>query len=175
MPPRSAIERLPEELKAELDRRLVASGFGGYVALSEWLAAQGYQIGKSSIHKYGTAFEKKLGALRIASEQAKAIAEAVGDDQNAMGEALVNLAQEKAFGVLLDMQIDPEQQDFSRLTRSIAELNRAAVQQKKFAEEAREKVAAKLAALEAEQSSGQPTLDAATLQRVREEIYGIFS
>lgn len=173
MPPRNAIERLPEELKAELDRRLVASGFGGYVALSEWLGEQGYQIGKSSIHKYGSAFEKKLGALKIASEQARAIAEAVGDDQNAMGEALVNLAQEKAFGVLLDIEIDPEQQDFSKLTRSIAELNRAAVQQKKFAEEVREKLSTKFKSLEAESQGPKATLDPETLRRVREEIYGL--
>lgn len=171
MPARSAVQQLPEEIRTELDRRLVASGFGGYEALSAWLGEQGLEISKSSLHRYGSAFEKKLGALRIASQQAKAIAEAVGDDQNAMGEALVNLAQEKAFNVLMEMDIDPEGQDFSKLTRSIAELNRAAVQQKKFAEEVRAKVEAKFKSLE--EGATAKGLDAETLRQVRESIYGL--
>lgn len=168
---RSAVTQLPDEIRAELDRRLVASGFGGYVQLSDWLAEQGLEISKSSLQRYGSQFEKKLGALRVASQQAKAIAEAVGDDQNAMGEALVNLAQEKAFQVLMDMDIDAETQDFSKLTRSIAELNRAAVQQKKFAEEVRAKVEAKFKSLE--EGATATGLDAETLNRVRQEIYGL--
>jgi hypothetical protein len=168
---RSAVTQLPGEIRAELDRRLVASGFGGYVQLSDWLAEQGLEISKSSLQRYGSQFEKKLGALRVASQQAKAIAEAVGDDQNAMGEALVNLAQEKAFQVLMDMDIDAETQDFSKLTRSIAELNRAAVQQKKFAEEVRAKVEAKFKSLE--EGATAKGLDAETLNRVRQEIYGL--
>jgi hypothetical protein len=134
--------QLPEPIREQLDRQLIAAGFAGYRQLAEWLAEQGYEISKSAVHAYGKAFEKRLGALRLASQQARAIAEAVGDDQNAMGEALVNLAQEKAFQVLMEMEVDPEGLDFSRLTRSIAELNRAAVQQKKFADEVRQKTAA---------------------------------
>ncbi|MBW4484908.1 MAG: DUF3486 family protein [Tildeniella torsiva UHER 1998/13D] len=171
MPKRSAILQLPEEIREELDRRLVQSGFAGYIQLSEWLAEQGFQIGKSSIHVYGSEFEKKLGALRIASQQAKAIAEAVGDDQNAMGEALVNLAQEKAFQVLMDMQINPDEQDFAKLTRSIAELNRAAVQQKKFAEEVKakaQKVADEIAA-----DAGSKGLSPEFAAQIRAKVLGI--
>jgi len=170
---RSKVDLLPAEVRGELNRRLEQNGFGGYRDLSDWLNDQGFEISKSAVHAYGQQFEKRLGALRVASEQAKAIAEAVGDDQNAMGEALVNLAQEKAFQVLLDMEINPEEQDFAKLTRSISELNRAAVQQKKFAEEVRVKLEAKFKSLEGEQQSGQASLDAATLKRVREEIYGL--
>lgn len=171
MPARSAVIQLPEEIRTELDRRLVASGFGGYEQLSAWLGEQGLEISKSALHRYGSAFEKKMGALAIANQQARAIVEAVGDDQNAMGEALVNLAQEKAFQVLMDMDINPEEQDFSKLTRSIAELNRAAVQQKKFAEEVRAKVEAKFKSLE--EGATAKGLDAETLNRVRTEIYGL--
>lgn len=172
MPSRSLVIQLPKEIREELDRRLVANAFGGYEQLSEWLSEQGLEISKSSIQRYGTAFEKRLGALRLASQQAKAIAEAVGDDQNAMGEALVNLAQEKAFRVLMAMDLNPEDQDFAKLARSIAELNRAAVQQKKFAEEVRAKLEAKFKSLEEEGTA--KGLDEATLLRVRQEIYGLF-
>lgn len=171
MPARSAVQQLPEEIRTELDRRLVASGFGGYEALSDWLGEQGLEISKSSLHRYGSAFEKKLGALRIASQQAKAIAEAVGDDQNAMGEALVNLAQEKAFNVLMEMDIDPEGQDFSKLTRSIAELNRAAVQQKKFAEEVRAK--AQKVADEITADAGSKGLSPEFAAQIRAKVLGI--
>jgi hypothetical protein len=69
------------------------------------------------------------------------------------------------------MDIDAETQDFSKLTRSIAELNRAAVQQKKFAEEVRAKVEAKFKSLE--EGATAKGLDAETLNRVRQEIYGL--
>lgn len=176
MPPRSRIAKLPEETRSELNRRLQKNSFSGYEALSEWLKEEGYEISRSAVQAYGSAFEQKMGALRLATEQAKAIADAAADNGNAMGEALVMLAQEKAFQVLLDLEINAEDQSFAQLTRSIADLNRAAVQQKKFAQEFRDKLAAKFSELEKETHDNGVegrTLDPKTLERIRQEIYGI--
>lgn len=169
---RSLISQLPDAIRAELDHKLLAAGFGDYRALAEWLGEQGYEISKSAVHRYGQAFEERLGALKIATEQARAIAEAAPDDEGLMGDALLKLVQQKAFDTLLKMEVD---QDLSldRLGRMVADLNRSAVQQKRWASEVREKVAAALAALEAEASQVNSGLDSATLQRIRTEIYGL--
>lgn len=142
MPARSAVMSLPEAAKTELDRRLVQSGFANYQGLSDWLAEQGFEISKSSIHRYGQEFEAKLSALKVATQQAQAISEAVGDDENALGDALVRLAQEKAFQVLMQLNAEDVQKiDLVKMSRAIADLNRSAVQQKKWMGEVKAKVA----------------------------------
>lgn len=55
MPPPSKIDLLPPEVRAELDRRLIAHAFGNSVGLSEWLAEKGYEIGKSAVGLCGQA------------------------------------------------------------------------------------------------------------------------
>ena len=49
MPARSAVGQLPEEIRDELNRRLVENGFAGYAALAAWLADQGYKVSKSAV------------------------------------------------------------------------------------------------------------------------------
>ena len=140
MPSRSKVTTLPEKVKAELDKRLVTSGFSDYQALAEWLREQGFEISRSAIHRYGQEFEEKLAILKIATEQARAITDAVGDEEGVMSDALTRLCQEKAFQVLVDMEkLDPENVDFAKLSLAIARLNRASVAQKKWMAEFKEK------------------------------------
>ncbi|HQB82745.1 MAG TPA: DUF3486 family protein, partial [Candidatus Rifleibacterium sp.] len=54
MPARSAVTTLPTEVKEWLDKCLVESDFSGYEALSAALAEKGFQISKSSLHRYGS-------------------------------------------------------------------------------------------------------------------------
>jgi hypothetical protein len=81
MPQRSSILQLPEDIQAELNKRLVKNGFADYQGLADWLAEKGFQISKSSIHRHGQQFEERLSAIKIATEQARAITEAVGDEE----------------------------------------------------------------------------------------------
>ncbi|MGD1907387.1 MAG: DUF3486 family protein [Leptolyngbyaceae cyanobacterium] len=142
MAPRSKVARLPEEVRDALNARLLNSGFGDYEALSKWLDDQGFEISKSTLHRYGQGFEERLSALRVATQQAQAVAETVGDDENALGDSLVRLAQEKLFSLLLKVdQIDVENLDLPKMARAIADLNRSAVQQKKWQLELRKQVA----------------------------------
>lgn len=177
MPVRSSIDTLPEEVRRELERRLVGSGFGGYVALAEWLQSLGFQISKSAVHRWGSQFEERLQALRVANEQARAIAEAASSDgDNNFSEALLRLTQEKAFQVLLNLQVDGEDFDaksFNRLAGAVANLGRANVYVARYRDEVRQKVEERLKALEGEAGTAGGKLDPETLRRVREEIYGI--
>ena len=72
---RFRIYSLPEAMRAELERRLRASGYGDFAGHKAWLAAQGYHMSHTSIWRYA----KKLQAapapcegLRLAAERAEA-------------------------------------------------------------------------------------------------------
>lgn len=49
MPPPTKISRLPQAVRQELACRLRDNGFGALAAASDWLRAQGHEIGKSSV------------------------------------------------------------------------------------------------------------------------------
>ena len=51
MPARSAVGQLPEEIRDEINRRLVENSFSGYAQLAGWLRELGYQISKSALHR----------------------------------------------------------------------------------------------------------------------------
>lgn len=171
MPKRPAVEALPAEDKAWLDRALVERSFSGYEALADELAARGYTISKSALHRYGQGFEERLAALKLASEQAKAVVTAAPDEEGAVNEALMRLVQEHLFKLLMS---DDGEFDLPKVARAVAELGKATVTQKRWQAEVRAKVAAKLADLEAQAAGGKKAgFDLETLRRVREEIYGL--
>jgi len=57
MPIPNKIDALPKEIRLELMRRIIESGFGQYEELSEWLKNLGHDIGKSAIHRFGQKFK----------------------------------------------------------------------------------------------------------------------
>lgn len=130
MPPRSKVEQMPPEMKAWLDRFLVDNNFGGYEALSAELKERGYDISKSALNRYGQDFEARLSALKMASEQAKAIVEATPDDEGAVSDALMRLVQERLFSLLL---AEEGKVDLPKAAKAIAELAKATIAQKRFA------------------------------------------
>lgn len=143
MAPRSKISRLPQAVKDWLDKELVENGYGEYEFLSAELKSRGFDLSKSAIHRYGQEFEKRLGNLRMASEQAKAIVSAAPDDEGAVSEALMRLVQENLFQMMLDFKVDPDNPiDLPKAAKAVAELSRATVTQKKWQSEEREKIRA---------------------------------
>lgn len=172
MAKRSKIATLPIEVKTWLDTALVEGNFSGYELLEAELKARGFDIGKSSIHRYGSAFEQKLATLKMASEQAKAIVTAAPDDEGAVSEALMRLVQEKLFQVMLDFKIDPDKpMNIAGAAKAVAELSRATVNQKKWQEEVRAKAATVADA--AEKIAKKGGLSAAAVAELRSKILGI--
>ena len=169
MPRRAAVDTLPQEVKAWLDRALAESGFADYQLLSDELKARGYEISKSAVHRYGQKFEERLASLKLVTEQSRAIVEANPDDDNAINDALMRLTQEKLFGLLMEMEVDPAKVNMAGITRSIAELGRATVTQKKWMAEAREK--ARQEAEEAMAKAVEQAADEAGGQASTEAVY----
>jgi Protein of unknown function (DUF3486) len=139
---RSKIESLPLATREALDAKLLHGGFQGYVALQDWLRAQGFDIGKSSVWRYGSRLEEKVAKLKASAERARALVEASPDVADNMAQATMRLLQEKLYVVLESMEdIDPESVDLVKLSRAMAPLVRASIAAKKHADEVREKLA----------------------------------
>lgn len=168
---RSAIIQLPEAVRLELDRRLVQSGFSGFRELSEWLAEQGFEVSKSAVHRYGQTFEAKLDRLRLVTEQARALVQVSPDEEGAVTEALVRLAQERMFGVLVELGDDVEPATLAKLTRAVADVARASVTSKRFVAEVQ--VRAQAAADEAEAIGRKGGLSDEAIDTIKSRILGI--
>lgn len=139
MPKRPAIEALPAAVKKWLDQALAEGNFSGYEQLEVLLKERGYQIGKSSIHRYGQKLERKLAAIKASTQAAAAIAEAAPDDADLRSSATISLVQTDIFNVLVDLQEAEAEADpaerlkmLGKAAKSIAELSRASVNQKKW-------------------------------------------
>lgn len=170
MPKRSKVDILPQALKDWLDAELVKRGFADYVRLAADLQARGAEVSKSSLHRYGSKFEERMAQLKVSTEQARAVVAASPDDEGAMNEALIRLTQDKLFQVLVELEVDPESVNLSKLTRSIADLARSSITQKKWQIEVRTKAAERMKAVEAEAKAMKgETRDVALamLQKVR--------
>lgn len=137
MAPRSKVLTLPPELKEWLDAQLIRGGFSDYVQLAADLKAKGESVSKSSLHRYGTQFEKRMAQLKMSNEQARALVDASPDDEDKLGAAVIRLTQDRIFQLLVDLEIDPESVDVNKLFKNAAEIGKASVTQKKFTMEAR--------------------------------------
>ena len=181
---RGKCHTLPTADKAWLDNQLVSHNFSDYDQLAAMLTARGYQISKSSVHRYGQHLERRMSAIRASTEAAKAIASAAPDDADARSEALMSLLQTDLFDLLLVLQesktADPAKRValLGKLAKSVADLSRASVGQKKHAntirEEERQRVATQ-AADAAESAVKQAGLSGETAAWVRAQVLGVRS
>ena len=171
MPARSKITQLPDALRAELERRLITGGFANYRDLSDWLRGQGYEISRSAINRFGQDFEAKCEAIRVATEQAKAIVATVGDDEGNMNEALIRLIQQLSFDILIKNQDADIASLLPKMGVMVAKLSKASVDQKKWMTDVKKK--AEKAVENIEEKLKSQKLDPEALRVVREEIYGI--
>ncbi len=175
MPRRSKITQLPPEIKAELDRMLIARSFGNYDDIAAWLneklAALDMEItfSRSGLHRYGQGFEAKCEAIKIATEQAKAIVEVVGDDEGNLNEAIIRLIQQLSFDILVKADDADIAAMLPKLGVMVAKLSKASVDQKKYAAEARKK-ALEEAADSIEATAKLEGVSSETIQKIRRDV-----
>lgn len=171
MPQRSKVLSLPDDIKASLDKRLINGGFSDYTSLATWLEEEGYEISRSSLHRYGSEFETRLGAIRIATEQARAVVEAAGDERGDMNDALISLVQQEAFNVLVHLNDEDKNTILPKIGVMIAKLSKASVDQKKWMAEMKEKTAK--TADEVVKTAKAGGLSAEKAEQIRKQILGI--
>lgn len=168
MPPRSTVSQLPKIVRTKLDRQLSLGGFKGYEGLAGWLEAQGYQISKSSVHRYGKELQARLDRAEASALKARAIAEVFPETDSSLGTALTGVIQQELLEFVVDGGFSPELMSPIEIVKAIGEINRADVAHRKWQQEIHEKLESTMASL-----SQDKTLDPDTLRRVTQEIYGI--
>lgn len=137
---RSSIDDLPEEVRRWLERALAEKNFSDYQAFEDVLREKGYQISKSSIHRYGQKIERRFAAIKASTEAARFLTEGASDDQDARSEAVIALVQTELFESIVNLQeAGDEDLDhaeriglLSSAAKNIATLARASVNQKRF-------------------------------------------
>lgn len=146
MPPRHSVAALPEDTRKALETRLIKGGFSGYTELAEWLQAEGYEISRSALHRFGKDFQNRIDAIRQSTDMARVLREQCGDDDGALNDASLRMAQRLLFDVLQKIDAeDVESIEIPKLVRALADLSRASVSQKKWQTEYEEKLSARAA------------------------------
>ena len=175
----SSIDQLSNDDKAWLDKRFMDQGFCGYEEIAAILQERGYDISKSSVHRYGQKVEQKLAAVQASTQAAMMIAEAAPDDSDMRSSAVLSLVQTELFNALVALQeADNEDADpadrimlMAKAGKGIAEIAKASVNQKKWESEVKERVKAAAKAVEKIVKKGGMSKD--TVDEVKKEILGI--
>jgi hypothetical protein len=175
------IKKLPPDLKEELDRMFSKGTLHSCRQLAKWLGDNGFEISHAAIHKYGQKFERKLDAVRLATEQARIVCEQFKDDDAQMQSALMRLVQTRLFEVLTAANemgqgsateegatIAPV--NITALARSVSGLVRAESEHRKWAERARAGVAEAEKKVDEAQAKGLSKDAAAQIKAVLLEI-----
>lgn len=147
MPPPGKIAMLPPEVREELDRRLIANGFGSFVALSEWLASLGFEISKSTIGVQSKRLARRIDAVKASTQAALAMEDATRDDADARSNAIYAQFQSGIFDALLayadaETEEDPAER-LALLTRAgkdFAAVGRGNIARNKWAVDVRAKM-----------------------------------
>lgn len=143
---------MDDATRAELDRRIIAQGYAGYVPLSDWLAERGYEISKSAVGLHGQKLKRTLAAIRNSTEAARMITESAPDVADDRSNAIISMVQTNLFNALMQMQEAESEDDqgarieiLGKAAKNIATLTRASVARNKWAAEVRAKMDAALA------------------------------
>jgi Protein of unknown function (DUF3486) len=147
------IKKLPPDLKEQLDQMLIGGTLHSCRQLSKWLGDNGFEISHAAIHKYGQKFERRLDAIRLATEQARIVCEQFKDDDAQMQGALLKLVQTQLFEVLTAARerekgsaAQPGETvapvNITALARSVSGLVRAETEHQRWAERMRAGVVA---------------------------------
>ncbi len=102
---RGKIDQLPDEVRAELDRRLATDSFRNYEWLSQWLENEhSARISPSAInYRKKHKIDLQLLPVKYATEEAQRIVEATGGDNEEINRVLTVLVQTKLFDMLVDL------------------------------------------------------------------------
>ena len=195
MPPRSTVYTLDEEIRGELDRRIIGAGFGRYEEHAAWLAERGSPLGVSALKRYGKNLRRTaareaadmsarataaVDLVRRSTELARAINAAAGDDPLAVPERTAQLLMVRLYDLATGEGIDGK--TLQTITRSLNDSLKtlAAIRSEKealreaarfVAEEGRRMGLSEEGARRLREIYEGPSED--TIKRIRRDVYGI--
>lgn len=183
---KSSVSRLPAEVKTYIEAMLAT----GAQTLDELIsdlrerfpaeAQAGELPSRSALGRYGQKLDRKLSAVRDATQVAMLIQAHTGDDQDARSEALTSMVQTEMIDAFMQLQEadDDENADpgdriamLSKAAKNIATLTRSSIGLKTFQAQARARAKAAAETVDKIARSGGLSGDAA--EQIRREILGI--
>jgi uncharacterized protein DUF3486 len=171
--PPKTIRGLPEDVRKELDERIARRDFKNYTELKRWLALHGCQIATVAVRHHARKLEGQLEAVRLATEQARAVVEATGSDELDINHALMRLVQQHLFTLLVELNVEElTEVNLAALARTVATLARASVSQQKYATEMRTHVLAAQRTVAEAEARGLTEVGVAQIKQVLMQITG---
>lgn len=180
MPPISRIDAAPAELRRELEELASKHGFGNISELTDWWNANApdeHQASRSGVGRYVNSLKKRLEGFRNSADLMRQVKLSFGLDnwvelQSEFLQTTSSMLQQELTELILDDKIKTEDIPLDRLMNAYGRFAQAVSAEtdrsyKRLMAE-REQERAKLQELKAD-----PNLDAETLKRVLEEIYGL--
>jgi len=187
---KSTVSRLPPEVKTYIEAMLAT----GAQTLDELIsdlrerfpaeAQAGDLPSRSALGRYGQKLDRKLSAVRDATQVAMLIQAHTGDDQDARSEALTSMVQTEMIDAFMQLQeADDLEEDgkpadpgdriamLSKAAKNIATLTRSSIGLKTFQSQARARAKAAAETVDKIAKSGGLSGDAA--EQIRREILGI--
>lgn len=161
----SKVARLPEEIRAAVNEQL---GNGRtYDEISEWLAGQGYEVSRSSVHRYAVGYQYRLDQIAEAAAPAKEMLAAIRAGGVDLDQAETRLTQQMIVELL--MRPAPEQAaDVPAVLSAVARIQSLALRRREIELKAAvEKRAA--AALEAAKAVEAEVVDVAKAQGLSDQ------
>ena len=141
VPAPSKIEALlPDKVRAELNVKIKANGFGGYRDLASWLQEEGFEISKSAVHSHGQKLQAQIKKIRAATEQADYLRTMFPDDDGAMTDGILRTYTAEIFEYMQDFSLDGTNVDPVKLGRVIKDIAHASISQKKLQNEMRKEM-----------------------------------
>lgn len=160
-------DELPAEIREQVDRLLIEGG-STYDDIKAYLDAEGYDISRSAIGRYGADFMNTYQRLRVVEEKSRALVSEAGD-----GMVLEEAAGKLFAQMILEAQMDGSL-DITKLPRIIsdfARLQASTVLRERLKKEFRNK--AEKAVADAEKRAADMTKEE-LIRFMKENIYGLF-
>lgn len=187
---RSAIDtKVPKELLAEFNARLIDGGFSDYSGLTVWinerLAAHGLELRlcRDTVYRHGRDFQAEFEADMAESRQlyhvAKASLETNDDPEGIVREATIRTLQTRLLKLSVALREaekagdDPHAlaETTAKIAKAIADLSRADISSQKYKSEVRAKIKAVVEKTDAITKKGGMSKE--TAEAIRREILGI--
>ncbi len=162
-------DELPAALRKQVDRMLL-DGSSTYDDIRDFLAAEGSDISRSAVGRYGRDFLATLRELRTIEEQSRTMVSEAGDEL-ILEEMAAKLFLKEIVRLQLAGQLDVKQlpriiSDFAKLQSSIVSMKRFKADVSQRAEKALENITERT-------KMQKRSLDPETLRIIKEEIYGL--
>jgi hypothetical protein len=179
VPRPSPIDDMTPEQRQAFESELIRRNFKDYDGLVEWLKGNGLEISRSAAYRHGSKLQRRLQAVRNSTEAAKLIAEAAPDDADLRSAAVISMVQSELFDVMVTLQDLDEAEPGERVgllkeaARSVLDMTKASVLQKKWQQEMQAKVQA--AAEKVTETVRAAGVSPETIEIIRRDVLGLAS